>query len=244
MDQLTKVLRNRRLFMLFSLIEKEATLAFFEVAAPFESQDATGLKKAIINTFKGKSLEPVVGKIVFLLSDGPLVNCRKHFGLIKLFQEDYLWVSFAKCFSHRHELALKDAVKEVLEPVDTSLCDFNPHLHAKFSMKHRKLKNLFNVLSGQLEMYSADVLPVKATGTRWIDHKTHAMDRVLKNLGYIPNICKMSNVISTTTNSKVRATLEEKYVKLVDANVFLHCVLFIDVLAEAKNFSLKTQNSY
>ena len=38
--------------------------------------------------------------------------------LIKLFQEYYSWVLFALCFSHRLELALKDAIKKVLEPVD------------------------------------------------------------------------------------------------------------------------------
>ena len=76
------------------------------------------------------------------------MNCRKHSGLIKLFQDDYPRVSFVWCFSHRVELALKDVVKEVLEPVNTSLCDLN-YLYAKSSKKHRELKNLFNVLDGQ-----------------------------------------------------------------------------------------------
>ena len=51
----------------------------------------------------------------------------------------------------------------------------------------------------------------------------------------------LQNVISTTANAKARASLEERYAKLVDAKVFLCCALFIDVLVEAKNFSLKTQ---
>ena len=51
----------------------------------------------------------------------------------------------------------------------------------------------------------------------------------------------MQNVISTTANAKARASLDERYAKLVDAKVFLCCALFIDVLVEAKNFSLKTQ---
>ena len=94
------------------------TLPFLEVVAPSESQDAPGLKKAIIDAFKRNSLESVVLKIIFLSSGN---FCGKHSGFIKLFQEDYHWVSFVWCFSHRLELALKDAVKEVLEPVDTSL---------------------------------------------------------------------------------------------------------------------------
>ena len=58
------------------------TLVFLEVAVPFKNQDASGLKKAIINTFKRKSLESVVQKIIFLLLDGASVNGGKHSGLI------------------------------------------------------------------------------------------------------------------------------------------------------------------
>ena len=69
------------------------TLAFLEVVAPSESQDAPELRKAIRN-----SLESVIEEIVFLSSDGTSVNCGKHSGLIKLFQEDYPRVSFVWCF--------------------------------------------------------------------------------------------------------------------------------------------------
>ena len=67
---------------------RKRTLAFFEVVSPSESQDAPRFKKAMIDTFKLNSLESVIEKIVFLLSDGALVNYGKHFGFIKLFQED------------------------------------------------------------------------------------------------------------------------------------------------------------
>ena len=194
--------------------------------------------KTIIDTFKRNSLESVIEKNVFLSSDGSAVNCGKHSGLIKLFQEDYRWVLFVWCFSHRFELALKDVVKEVLEPVDTSLCDLY-YLYVKSFKKHRELKNLSNVLEGQFEMYNAGVRPVKATGTRWIDHKIRTMGRVVEKIGLYNQ--HLQNVISTTANAKARATLEVKYAKIVDPKVLLRCALFIDVLAEAKNFSLKTQ---
>ena len=54
-----------------------------------------------------------------LSSDEVSVNCGKNSSLIKLFQEDYPWISFICYFSHRLELALKDALKEYMEPVDT-----------------------------------------------------------------------------------------------------------------------------
>ena len=95
------------------------TMKFFQVISTADSQDAPGLKQGIIDTFKNFSLECVLEKIVFLSSDGASVNCGKHYGLIRLFQEEYPWMSFIWCFSHRLELALKDALKEFMEPVVT-----------------------------------------------------------------------------------------------------------------------------
>ena len=215
-------------------------LKFFRVVAPSVSQDAPGLKQAIIAAFKENSLESALEKIVFLSSDGASVNCGKNSGLIRQFQEDYPWISFIWCFSHRLELALKDALKEFMEPVDTTLTHLY-YLYTKSSKKHRELKNLYELLKGEFEMFSSGVRPVKATGTRWIDHKLRAMDRVVEKFGLY--CAHLSNTISTTTNSKDRSTLEGKFDKLVDAKVLLRCALFTDILAEAKKFSLITQKS-
>ena len=95
-------------------------MKFFEVVAPADSQDGPGLKSAIFAAFHKHSLESVLSKIVFLSSDGVSVNRGKDSGLIRLLQEDFPWISFIWCFSHRLELALKDALKEFIEPVDTS----------------------------------------------------------------------------------------------------------------------------
>ena len=123
----------------------------------------------VLFPFKKHFLESALKKIVFLSSDAS-VNCGKNSGLIRLFKEDYPWMCFVWCFSHRLELALKDALKDFMEPVDTTLRHLY-YLHTKSSKKHRELKNLYVILEGQFEMFSAGVRPVKATGTRWIDHK-------------------------------------------------------------------------
>ena len=84
-------------------------LKFFHIIVSSVSQDAPILKQALTDLFKENSLELALEKIIFLSSDGASVNCGKNSGLIKLFQEDYPWISFVWCFSHRLELALKDA---------------------------------------------------------------------------------------------------------------------------------------
>ena len=94
---------------------------FFEIAAPENSQDAPGLKKAIFSTFSRHGLDFVLRKMVFLSSDRASVNSGSNSGLIKLFREDYQWLALVWCLRHRPELSLKDALSEFLEPVNTSL---------------------------------------------------------------------------------------------------------------------------
>ena len=64
-------------------------MKFFEVVAPTDSQDAPGLKTAIFAIFHKHSLESVLGKIVFLSSNGASVNSSKDSGPIRLLQEDF-----------------------------------------------------------------------------------------------------------------------------------------------------------
>ena len=120
-------------------------------------------------------------KIVFLSSDGASVNCGNS-GLIKLFQEDYPSISFIWCFSHELELAIKDALKEYMELVNTMLTHLY-YPYSKSSRKHHKLQNLYDMLMGEFEIYTSGIRPVKATGTRWIDQKLWAMDHLTEKFG-------------------------------------------------------------
>ena len=115
------------LFVVFTDPETHLpTMTFFEVVAPEESRYAPSLKQAIIQAFKEHSLESMLSKLVFIFKSA----------LIKLFQEDYPWISFIWCFSHRLDLSLKDALTEFIEPVQTSLRHLY-FLYKKSSKKHR-----------------------------------------------------------------------------------------------------------
>ena len=105
--------------------------------------------------------------------------------------EDFPWISFIWCFSHQFELALKDALKEFIKPVATSLIHLF-YLYKKSSKKHRELKNFYHLLEGQFEMYGAGVQPLKATGTRWIDHKIAAMGCIIEKFGL--KICSILSI--------------------------------------------------
>ena len=193
-------------------------LKFFNIATPELSQDAVGLKEAIKNAFKEKNLESVLDKMVFLSSDGASINSGKKSGLIRMFQEDYEWICFIWCFSHRLELALKDSLEEFFDPVDESLRHLY-YLYKNSSKKLHELKNLYPLLKDQYEMYGAGVKPDKATGTRWIDHKLRATQKVVDKYGLYTQ--HLRNVIADTSKQTDRATLEGKFKKLIDASVLL-----------------------
>ena len=179
-------------------------------------QDSNSRTKT--DSFKENSLELVLEKIDFLSSDGASVNCGKNSGVIKLLEEEYSWISFIWCFSHTLELTLKDALKQYMEPVDKMPTHLH-YLYTKSSKKHCELKNLY-ILKGEFKMYASRVRPMKATGTRWIDHKLMALDLLI---GKFRLYCvHLNDIISTTTNSKEKTTLEGKFNKLVDPKVLLH----------------------
>ena len=107
-------------------------------------------------------------------SDGASLNSSKKSGLISLFREEKEWVTFIWCFSYHLELALKDALKDSIAPVDESLMHLY-YLYKKSSKKHRELKKLYQ-LKDQYEFHGDGVRPVKTTSTRWINHKLRAME--------------------------------------------------------------------
>ena len=88
-------------------------------------------------------------------------------------------------------------------------------------------------------MYSVGVRPLKATGTRWTDHKIAAMGRVIEKFGLCTQ--HLQHSIDTAKKSQDCATLQAEFTKLINAKFLLRCALFTNVLAEAKHFSLITQ---
>ena len=58
-------------------------------------------------------------------------------------------------------------------------------------------------------MYSDGVRPTKATGTRWVDHKIRAMERVVDMYGLY---CQhLQHAITDTKKSEDRASLQGKF---------------------------------
>ena len=74
-----------------------------------------------------------------------------------------------------------------------------------------------------------------------IDHIVRAVGRLIEKFGLY--VRHLKDVVSTTVSSKDRSTVQGKLNMLVDAKVLLRSAFFTDVLAEAKRFSLVTQEN-
>ena len=149
-------------------------LTFFECLGLESSQDANGILDAIKRAFEKFNLSSLLNKVVFLCFDGASVNSGKKLEPISFFQEQNEWVTFIWCFSHRLELPLKDSLKYYLSPIDESFLHLFS-LYKNLSKKHRELKNLYQVMKDEFEIYGGEIKPVKPTSTGWIDHRIRAM---------------------------------------------------------------------
>ena len=94
-------------------------------------------------------------------------------------------------------------------------------------------------MKDQYEFLGDGVRPVKATGTWWINHKLRAIEQLVDKSGlYCQHI---QHAIPEIKNSKDRATLQDKFEKLINAKVLLCSGFFSNILSAAEAFSLTTQ---
>jgi hypothetical protein len=215
------------------------TLSYFEVMEMDEfDQSAVGMLGAIKSSFKNHDLSSLWSKLIYLSADGASVNSGKESGLIAQLQAEHEWILFVWCFSHRLELALKDALNDFTSPVDESLMHLY-YLYHKSSKKLRELKHLYKDIKGDFEMFGDGVKPLKATGTRWIDHRIRAMGRLIDKFGLYTRHLK--EFIAAEKKSSVKATVKGKLDKMLNAQILLRSAFLKDVLAPAKAFSLVTQ---
>ena len=74
------------------------------------------------------------------------------------------------------------ALSDFTSPVDESFKHLY-YLYQKSSKKLQVLKCLYQAIKGDFEMYGEGVKPLKAIGTRWIDHRIRAMGRLDDKVG-------------------------------------------------------------
>ena len=172
----------------------------------------------ITSAFADIGLPELREKMVFLASDGASVNSGVKTGLAVKFRESgQEWLLFVWCLSHRLELALKDALADVMEPIKKYLTNLF-YLYEKSSKKFRELRKLRKVLAEVYVFENGRVKPSKCSGTRWIAHLLRSMSGLVDKFGlYLQHF---ENIIADPSNNTDRSTLEGKRMQLTDASIF------------------------
>ena len=131
------VIEKECIYILFAEPFKFEPILSFIVLKGIPSQDADGIKSAIMKAFDDIGMPE--------LKDNGIYSEIKT-GLTTKFSEYGIdWLVFVWCLSHRLELALKDSLDDVLTPVKKSLTNLF-YLYLKSSKKLRELRKLHTVL--------------------------------------------------------------------------------------------------
>ena len=131
------VIEKECIYILFvEPFEFEPTLSFIAFK-DVSSEDADGIKSAIMKAFDDIGMPELKDRMVLLASDGASVNSGIKTGLTTKFCEDGIdWLVFVWCLSYQLELALKDSLDDILTPVKKSLTNLF-YLYHKSSKKLR-----------------------------------------------------------------------------------------------------------
>ena len=132
------------------------------------------------------------------------------------------------CLAHRHELAIKDALRATsFDLLDEMLLRLY-YIYEKSPKKCTKLESIVTDQKGAFQLNEGGVWPIRACGTRWVCHKLSATRRVLSKYGaYTAHLATLSedSSVKPADRTKFKGYLR----KWVDAKYLLGCALFVDL---------------
>ena len=183
------VVEQEAIYILF-LVDGVPKLRYFSIES-VKNGNAQGVYESIKTAFERVGILNFEDRIVGLNADGASVNMGQFSGLGKLIKDKAFWLELVHCFSHRIELALKDAFDtSPFGKIDNMLMKLY-YLYQKSPKRYRELKELGEIYEKTIPK------PTKANGTRWIDHKYRAMKKVLDNYGaYMTHLESLSHTDS------------------------------------------------
>ena len=156
-------------------------------------------------------------------------------GLNVLVRNEAPWVEVVHCFNHRLELAIKDAFNEsaFYSNIDEMLSKLY-WLYQKSPKRLTELKELSEVFEKSIPK------PTKTDGTRWIDFKYRAMEKVLSNYG--PYMTHLEQLAHTDSQPKKREETKGFVNSWKDAGYLMHISIFINILPLMHRLSLSLQH--
>ena len=197
--------------------------------------DSTGLKETIEKAFLRFGFKNYYDKLVGLNLHGASVNMGRMNGLEKLVRDEAPWVKIVHCFNHRLEFAIKDAFTATTfyHNIDEMLTKLY-YLYQKSPKRLQQLRELNDAYEKSIPK------PTKAYGTRWVDFKFQAMERILGNYG--PYMTHLEQLAHSDSQPKRREEIKGYLNKWQDAGYVIHMAIFIDILSPLQRLSLSMQH--
>ena len=126
-------------------------------------------------------------------TDGASVNIGQHHSMRAQLQGSLNWLFWAWCFAHCLELASKDGLQSSLfSEVEEMLLRLY-YLYKKSPKKTRELESIVEELKGVYEFSGSGNRPIRSQGSRRIDHKRRALQRVTDRYGaFISHLIALS----------------------------------------------------
>lgn len=151
------------------------------------------------------------------------------------------WLYWAWCYTHRLELACKDAFSSHLfHDIDDMLLRLY-YLYEKSPKKCRELSDLINDLKEVFQFPDGGNLPMRAHGSRWITYKRKALQRVVDRYG-----AYMSHLATLTEDRSIKSTdrqrLKGYLLKWREARMIIGSAMYTDALQPASLLSLTLQH--
>ena len=156
-------------------------------------------------------------------------------GLGKLVRDEAPSVEIVHCFNHRLELVIKDAFTTTTfyHNIDEMLTKLY-YFYQKSPKRLQQLRELNDAYEKSIPK------PTKAYGTRWVDFKFQAMERILGN--YEPYITHLEQLAHSDSQPKKQEEIKGYLNKWQDAGYVIHMAIFIDILSPLQRMSLSMQH--
>ena len=185
---------------------------------------AAGIKECLEETFGELGLEDYRERMVALCVDGAAVNLGIRRGVAALLREDMPWLVATHCLNHRLELGVKDALNKTYMDEVTDLLTSLYYVYSKSPKRLRELKHVGEIIEEGVNK------PEKAHGTRWIQHKSRALQSLIKGYPVIAAHLETMASENSSLKSSDKARFKAYYKKLTSFRFVLHLLFFEQLL--------------
>ncbi|XP_065918333.1 zinc finger protein 862-like [Dysidea avara] len=231
--------------------EMKSCTRFLSLESP-KKANASGLVKCLSQSLAPLGITDILdenmlsaeGKPVLVGggTDGASVNVAEHNGMKGMMLSSHPWLVWSWCYAHHLELASKNALtSDLFISIDEMLLRLF-YLYEKSPKKTRELEEVVKDLQEVYEFPKGGNKPVRCQGSRWINHKRKALQRVVDRYGaYIGHLITLSEDHSVKADERARI---KGYLKTwTKYSTIVGCALYVDILKSPSLLSMSLQTS-